>query len=365
FTDIFAIQDEVAKEVAARLRLRLSPAEQARLAKRHTANPAAYNYYTKAVYHFSNRDWVEEAREESNQVIELFKKAIELDPSYALAHAQLGYAYAYTTIVFEEDNPALIEQAKQEIDIAERLDPQLAEVHVARAFIFWSQYEGWQVEAAIRELRLAQQFDSHVGHFELADIYAHIGLDEQYEKEIELAMEIDPTSSILQRTRVFNYYMRAMPDDGLAAEQRYFNSGPGAWYYLEKRMLREAESLVAREYQQEPGDVYARKNRALLLALQGKHREAEAAVPAILEQALKVQPRGYHHFTYDAARIYALAGRRAEAIKWLKETAREGLPNYPLFRRDSFLERIRQDPAFINFMSEMKARWEGYRRAFG
>jgi TolB-like protein len=55
FTDIFAIQDEVSKEVAARLRHKLSPAEQARMAKRFTTNPEAYSYYSKAMYYFSKR----------------------------------------------------------------------------------------------------------------------------------------------------------------------------------------------------------------------------------------------------------------------------------------------------------------------
>ena len=52
FTDIFAIQDKVSQQVAQRLRLRLSPAQQARLTKRYTSNLEAYNYYAKAMYHF-------------------------------------------------------------------------------------------------------------------------------------------------------------------------------------------------------------------------------------------------------------------------------------------------------------------------
>ncbi len=54
FTDIFAIQDKVSQQVAQRLRLRLSPAQQARLTKRYTSNPEAYNYYAKAMYHSGN-----------------------------------------------------------------------------------------------------------------------------------------------------------------------------------------------------------------------------------------------------------------------------------------------------------------------
>ena len=51
--------------------------------------------------------------------------------------------------------------------------------------------------------------------------------------------------------------------------------------------------------------------------------------------------RGYHHDTYNFARIYALGGKSQEALKWLRTTAAEGLPNYPLYR---FLDRIRDDP---------------------
>jgi hypothetical protein len=52
-------------------------------------------------------------------------------------------------------------------------------------------------------------------------------------------------------------------------------------------------------------------------------------------------------------------------VKWLRITVNEGFPCYPLFARDSFLDPIRKDPAFLQFMAEMKTRWEGYQRQFG
>ncbi len=104
--------------------------------------------------------------------------------------------------MFQEDSPALIEQAKQELGIAERLDPQLAEVHVARYFIEFSQYEGWQVETAIRELRLAQQLDPNAGHLGLADLYHHIGLEEQAVEEFEIALKVDPNSDRIKNAYV-------------------------------------------------------------------------------------------------------------------------------------------------------------------
>src|SRR5262249_13405410 len=176
----------------------------------------------KAMYHFGDRSFYAGARAESDTAIDLFKKAIELDVNYALAHAQLGYAYAWTA-VFIEVNPALIERAKQELGMAERLDPQLAEVHVARSCIFYSQYQDWQVEAAIRELRLAQQLDPSIGHNELSNLYFHIGLDEQWEKEAELALARDPTSETIKHNYVNKYFISCRLDEGRAAHQRIFN----------------------------------------------------------------------------------------------------------------------------------------------
>lgn len=359
FTDIFAIQDKVSQKVTQRLRLRLSPAKQERLSKRHTSNPEAYNYYTKAMYHFWNIGPALRTRPEADLAVELLKKAISLDPNYALAYAQLGNSYARIA-VFLEDNPALIELARQELARAESLDPQLAEVHVGRYFIAFSQYEGWQAETAIRELRLAQQLDPNIGHFGLADLYHHVGLEKEAIDEFERALNVDPTDDPIKAYYVGHYLQSARPDEGLAANKRLFNRGPDFRYYVEKRMVKEAIQLAE---QGSPHSEFRQINRPLLLALQGKHQEAQAAVPEIHKKLRR--NRGYHHDTYMFARTYALGGKSAEALKWLRVTVKEGFPCYPLFARDPFLDPIRKDPAFLQFMAEMKTQWEGYQREFG
>jgi TolB-like protein/Tfp pilus assembly protein PilF len=362
FTDIFAIQDKVSQQVSQHLRLRLSPAIQARLTKRYTSSLDAYNYYTKGMYHFYNIGPELRTRADADLAADLFKKAIELDPNYALAHAQLGSTYARTA-VFLEDNPALIEQAKQELGIAERLDPQLAEVHNARYFIAFSQYEGWQVETAIRELRLAQDLSPNVGHSGLADLYSHIGLEAQAAQEFEIALQMDPNDDSVKQNYVGQYFLRAQPDEALKTSKRFFSRGPDVRYYLEKRMVKEAAPLIEQESRENPNSDTERTNRALLLALQGKNQEAQAAVPLILGKLRRY--RGYHHYTYNFARVYALAGKSEEALKWLRVTVVEGFPCHPLFARDPFLDPIRKDPGFIQFMAEMKERWEAYHREFG
>lgn len=362
FTDIFAIQDRVSQQVAQRLWLRLNATEKERLTKRYTSNPVAYSYYAKGMYHFYDIGPAVASRSDSELAVDLFKKAIELDPQYALAHAQLGYTYTKIA-VFQEDNPTLIEQAKLELGIAERIDPQLADVHLARFFIAFSQYEGWEVDKAMHELRMAQQLDPNVGNTELVDLYSHIGLEEETTKALEQALKIDPNNEEAKSAYVNALLISARPDQALEASWKFFNREPDLRYLVEKRMVKQAEAPVEAEYKREPDAVWKFVYQFLLKALNGKHEEAQTGIPLILAKERRY--RGYHHDTYNIARIYALGGKSQEAVKWLRTTAAEGFPHYPLLVRDTFLDPIRDDPSFKHFVEEMKERWQGYRRKFG
>jgi len=359
--DIFTIQDQVAQQVAARLRLQLNPTQQMRLAKRYTSNTVAYEYYVKGMYSLDQRGWSIEDKPQMEATIALFKQAISADPQYALAHAQLAYAYAWMAIFIELD-PVWVGYARQEMRQAEALDSQLAETHVARHLILWSAYEGYQTEAAIHELLLAQQLNPSIGHLELGVIYWHNGLEDQASRELQRALEIDPTSEKVKEELYNSTALSGRIDEALAAQQRFFNRGPGLKYYLEKNRLNDAQPLLEQALAKDPNNPEVRLRKALFLALKEDFHAAEAEIPWILEHIQK--NRGYHHNAYEIARVYALAGKSQEAIKWLRETAATGLPCYPLFERDPYLNRIRQAPEFIQFMSEMKAQVEKYKREF-
>ncbi len=360
FTEIFRLQDEVARQVAAHLRVELSPAEQGKLTRRYTSNPAALNYYMKGSYYFGDRSNAFAVRQQTDSAIEFFQKAIALDPNFALAHAQLGYAYAHSAI-FLEDNPGLIDRAKEELELAEKLDPQLAEIYVARHFILWSQYEGFQTEAAIRGLLRAQQLDPNVGHLELGMLYAHLGID-RWIKELQLALEQEPASEVVQVNFFRQYLINNLPDEALTTNLSLANRDIDAvFWHLEKRDVA-AVPLVEKLYQQSPQAAFPRSAKAIMLALQGKQAEAEASIPGILERA-RIDPT-YHHITHAIARIYALGGKSEESLQWLRVTVQKGFPNYPMLLRDPYLDGIRKSPAFIEFMTEMKARYEVYQREF-
>ena len=138
--DIFTVQDTVAQQVASRLRLQLDASQQAQLTKRYTSNPVAYEFYLKGTYAFDQR--LRNPAQMLDITISFYKKAIEADPSFALAHAQLAYAYARRGVFVEPSQPAWLAHAREEIDRAQELDPQLAETHLARFQLLLSEFEG-------------------------------------------------------------------------------------------------------------------------------------------------------------------------------------------------------------------------------
>lgn len=362
--DVFKIEDTVAQEVASKLSLKLDPAQQAGMQRKYTSDPVAYEYYVKGIYSLDQRGYGAEAMPQMLATIDLFKKAIEVDPNYALAHAQLAQAYGWTAVMVESTNPEWEKLADQEIERSQELDPQLAESHLARAFLLWSSYNGYQIEAAVREVLFAQKLNPSIGHDHLAAWFAHMGLEDAASREVQKVIEIDPTSRAAKELDVNQYYLSGRYDEYLdVARETDPNAKPGAWYLLGKGRLDEAEKAIGR-YVAESSDARDVPGyRGLLYALRGEQRAAEAQIPPAL-MAYPTNDQARHHALYTVACIYAVVGNSREAVRWLRETAATGYPNYPLFERDHYLDRIRQTQDFVQFMEEMRAENERFRSEF-
>ena len=364
-SDIFTIQDSVAQQVASRLQLQLDSAQQARLAKHTTSNPIAYEYYVKGLNSLDQRGFGPKAKPQIDATIDLFKKAVEADPNFALARATLAYAYIFKGLfIAPDEEESLARLAKEEMNRADSIDPQLAETHVARSWFLFSGYEGYQTEAAAREVILAQQLDPNVGHEPLGASYYHMGLDDLAEKEYIRALEIDPTSEYTANQFVLFYYYTARWDDYYAALQKYQpGEPPDSYYLIVKGRFAEAEKLIDQQVAQEPDATYHAVNRAMLFAAKGDNARAEEQNQIFIKSLDKRVP-SYHHDVYAVATVYAVMGKTSEAVKWLRESAETGFSSYTTFERDPFLDRIRNTPEFIAFMAEMKQLYDKRRSEF-
>ena len=187
-TGFFAVQDEVCRQVVTRLRLSLTSAERDRMGRRQTSSTEAYEYYLKGMNAFGNMRFGQRAALDS--AIALLQKAIEIDPGYALARAQLANAYIRIGIVSDLENPIWIERGEEQLRRAQALDPLLAEAHVVSNWILSSGYGPFKMEEAVRELELAKQLNPSVGRSELGSQYAHLGLEEPTIRELERSIEI-------------------------------------------------------------------------------------------------------------------------------------------------------------------------------
>ena len=130
-SDIFAVQTEVATEIAKALRAKLSPAEQSAVASKPTENMAAYDAYLRGI------DFVSRAGEtERNRLdaIAAFEEAVGLDPKFAVAWAALAQAHASLYFQQHDSTPARKEAARQAAETATRLAPAGAETLLANAY---------------------------------------------------------------------------------------------------------------------------------------------------------------------------------------------------------------------------------------
>src|SRR5437762_8647198 len=127
--DVFAVQSEIAQQIADQLKANLSPAEKAAIAERPTTDLVAYAYYAKAreINIYGNWEGAENEKV-ANQKVELLEKAVQRDPNFALAYSELAKA---------QMDVKNFELAKQAAETALRLRPDLPEPHLALARYYW------------------------------------------------------------------------------------------------------------------------------------------------------------------------------------------------------------------------------------
>lgn len=370
-TDVFAAQDTIARQLASQLQLRLTAAQRTRLSKRSTSNPLAYDYYTRAVFNYDQRTRGAAAISQNEATIELFKRALAVDPNYALAHARLAHAYAFQgAFNIPEEQERWFALANDEMNRAVAIDSQLPETHLARAVVLFSDSSGYQAAAAIREARAAQQLNPNLGQHELAEVYYHVGFEDLANREYQRAFEIDPTSAILSADYCSYFYLLHRPDGLSGACRKAFPEQPlSALYYMMQGDLEAAQQRLDQDAANSP-DVANSPGWLLmtsyLLALKGERQGSEEFLRKVIDAISGASKRAnnYHHRTYDIASVYAINGNAPEAMKWLRETSDRGFRSYPLLARDPFLDKIRQLPEFGQFMNEAKAQYDQLRNEF-
>ena len=288
-SDLVVAQEELAAEVAEKLRLELTPSERTLLAKRDTGDPEAYRLYLRGRY-LSN----ERTEAALTKAIESFQEAIARDPRYALAYSGLAdvhgtMATSYNKRVAPREAYA---RARAAALRAVEIDAELSEAHASLGQIL-VQYD-WDWAGAEREFRRALELNPSNGvalHWR-SHCYLARGRFEESARDALRALDTDPVSVML-------------------------NIHLGEHLHLARQYDRAVEQHL-RALELSPNHPNARPLLALVYEAKGMYAQAIAALEAAAPfWAGTSRVRG------PLGRVYGLAGRRAEAAKVLQELVRE------------------------------------------
>jgi serine/threonine-protein kinase len=360
-SEVFAVEDAVSDAVVARLRLHLDPSQRDRLKKRFTENPEAYDAFARGLAE-GDQSGPGTGGEHNVRAIAAFERAVALDPGYALAHARLADSYLWRDFFFEPGT-GYLEKAKHEMAEAERLDPQLADTHLARYQLAWSHYQGFDLETAMRELRSARRLDPSVNRGALSILYAHMGLADVFRREIALDLEQDPSSDLARTFDIEGLVLLGEAEEALALAKRYGKPNSAArlpMSLLSLGRFDEARAAADAVLAESPGHHNAVAVRELVAAASGERAPDEAALARAVEAGKLL--RDHHHTLYAVACIRAAQGNAPAAVDYLRRTVAAGMPNLTLFRKDPLLDRVRGTAEFKAFLAELEPVWARYER---
>ena len=222
FSDVLAVQEEIAKQISERLRLKLTGEEQKRLTRHHTENAEAYQLYLKGRYYWNKR-----TAESLNKGVEYFQQAIDKDPNYALAYAGLTDSYSLLGSSTGGLSPKeTFSKAKAAAVKALEIDDTLAEAHAALALVHL-RYD-WDWSATEREIKRAIALNPNYAttYHWYADYLVVMGRLDEAIAQIKRAQELDPLSLIINTVVGLRLYHARQYDQAIEQCQKTLEMDP-------------------------------------------------------------------------------------------------------------------------------------------
>ncbi|MBK7511204.1 MAG: protein kinase [Chloracidobacterium sp.] len=355
-SDILTLQDAIAQRILEGLRLELTDLEAEKLGKHATDNAEAWEEYLRGRDNFGRFIFRTIDAEDCDAAMANFKRAIELDPHFALAYSGLGACYANR--VFKGlGEPEDYTYAEAAFSKAFFYDQNVVEARVLMVMIYLARSEKKKARSEIELLE--KQFPNDAALYFVKGVLHRLdGKYEQSLKAFEKLARLDPAARAVaayNRARIFicgRKFDEALAelDKGVRAEPNHpmlkiFRSG--VYYYQGKFDI--AIDMVAKVLADNPRMDGIRPLYAEFLAGAGRFDEAREQ---LTDDALAVS-RADHDMAYWVGSTYALLGEYDLAFKWLNKAIRLGNQNKPYFEQDTNLDSLRGDPRFAELMLKM------------
>jgi TolB-like protein/DNA-binding winged helix-turn-helix (wHTH) protein/Flp pilus assembly protein TadD len=346
YRDLLALQDEVARSIAERIQISLTPQERTSLASTPTVDPEAHEDYLKGRYYFNQR-----TDDALNKSIGCFQQAIARNPGYALAYSGLADGYAMRGFRGAFPSKDALSRAKTAALKAIELDDTLAEPHASLAFI--AETHEWDWATAEREYKRALELnpaDARAHHW-YAGYLMYVGRFEDGISEARRARDLDPLSLPVNNALAGRLLVAGRYDEALEQVQKTLELNPHfapahqtlGWAYLRSGKREEA----IREFRKAL-ELSGTDDSDLLLdlgfayATAGNPQEARR----ILAKLKKLHERGLVP-SGSIAILYGALGELNEAFTWLEKAYEERDPQLTYLKVPGRrFEPMRHDPRF-------------------
>jgi serine/threonine protein kinase/Flp pilus assembly protein TadD len=340
--DILALYSDVARAIAQQVQIAVTPGEETRLARTRRVDPRAYELYVQGRYHFNRRpDGLKKANE-------LFQQAVDVDPSFAQAHAALAYSYSFLSNFYVLPAAEAFSKAKAAALKAQELDETLTDTEKAIVTVRWQFERDWPgVDRALARALEMSPGDPEL-HIWRALRLSMTGRHDEAVTEIRRSQELDPyaSSSWYQVGRLL-YHARRY-DQAIQELRQMVERHPAnpvcrmylSFSYLQKGMLAEAV-----EHADEIVELSDRplQWRTYVYATAGKEDRARKILQDLERKQLS---------TGWIAAVHLALGDEDSALAWL-EKAYEAYDGWLLELHDPIWDPLRDHPRFQDLLRRL------------
>jgi TolB-like protein/Flp pilus assembly protein TadD len=331
-SDLITLQNEIARDVSSRLRIKLSGADKTRLARNYTADPEAYRLYLQGRFY-----WYKQAGPEYEKCADYFRRAIEKDPNFALGYVGLADYYGAR----QRD------KAKENVNRALTLDPDLAEANGTLGYQYMLDYDWLNAE---RYMKRALELDDK--NLELhrwnGQRLMMTGRFDEALASYDRALEIDPSSSATRLSYGACLIVSGKLNEGTRYLEDSVKADPThAWLH----------SFLGHAYDLRNDWANAAEQRAIASELLGRPEQARATRDSFakggrdgfLRELVKQRETGNTTGGVGAAAAahYMLLGEKEKALQVLEGVAeRKGDFWLFLIKHEAVYDPLRGDPRF-------------------
>ena len=348
--NVYGIYSDVAKAVAGKINITLSPEEKKSLSAETVVNPAAYEAYLKGMWY-----WGRLSRKDIETAMEYFELAKKIDPDYALAYVGISVTWGTKMQMGFVSYEVAAPKIEEALNRAIKLDNSSPEVHYLMALANHNWY--WRWDKALDEYLITLEINPK--HGDANAYYAHflavVGKPKAALVYAERAIELDKFN-----TRFYAIYAMALRhahrfDDALSVLQEAYKSTPDEILvlstmrsaYHDKQMFKEA-IWAGRKY-------YAKKKDPVSIkALNQGYKEGGYKMALQRNAESLIDRMSTEYITpWQIGTLYTRAGMKEEALEWLEKAYIAHDPNMPYINADPIFDYLKEDPRFQILIERM------------